>query len=86
MNESKVEMKWWFQQLSNLFSFFALDTSFCPGHSWNRRKEETEISEIQNENLLVEPEGISVTLCSAQILKMILFFGLHSFSYLFSLF
>ena len=41
------------QQLSNLFSFFVLNSLFCPGHSWNRRKEETEISEIQNENLSV---------------------------------
>ena len=32
MNESKVEMKWWFQQCSNLFPFFVLDNLFCPGN------------------------------------------------------
>ena len=26
-------MKWWFQQCSNLFSFFVLDILFCPGNN-----------------------------------------------------
>ena len=30
MNESKVEMKWWFQQCSNPFSIFVSDTLFYP--------------------------------------------------------
>ena len=32
MNEFKVEMKWWFQRCSNLFSFYVLDILFCPGN------------------------------------------------------
>ena len=32
MNELKVEIKWWFQQCSNLFPFFVLDNLFCPGN------------------------------------------------------